>query len=60
MDAHDAITFARRFLFEAGGLQLQRDGNHRGSMVAIDPNDQPRADAYNALAELHLKYPEAL
>jgi hypothetical protein len=52
MDAHDAITLCRKALFEAGGIQIERQGN-RGRMAPTDPKFQGRADAYNALADLH-------
>lgn len=51
----DAISAARRVLFDAGGLRLERDPERpgKGKMVAEAPEHQARADAYNALADVH-------
>lgn len=55
--ARDAITAARKALFEAGGISIMQFGN-KGRMVPDQAEFDARADAYNALAELHLAYPE--
>lgn len=57
MDPFIAITLARRALFEAGGMKIERhDG--RGRMAPLAPVFKERADAYNALADIHRSFPD--
>ena len=57
IDQSDPIQMGRRALFEAGGLTLVRDGERpgKGKMVPTSPEFRDRADAYNALADLHAR-----
>lgn len=51
----DAIRIARKTLFEAGGIFLDKRSN---KMIALPPADDAamdRADAYNVLADMHAR-----
>jgi len=56
----DPIQMARKALYDVGGIELRAMdlGGAMGRMVPMIPNDptlRARADAYNALADLHAK-----